>query len=80
MSSITLLLGLRAEKLSKQSNEAIIMEDVLVKSSPAETATNLFEIHEGLKVEIKDSVNHFYEIRLSDGKVGWIRASKIETI
>jgi len=80
LSSITLLLGLRAEKLSKQSNEAIIMEDVLVKSSPAETATNLFEIHEGLKVEIKDSVNHFYEIRLSDGKVGWIRASKIETI
>ncbi|MDA3911999.1 MAG: tetratricopeptide repeat protein [Bacteroidales bacterium] len=79
-SGITLLLALRADKMTKQSNEAIIMEDVLVKSSPAETGTNLFEIHEGLKVEIKDSVNSFYEIRLSDGKVGWIRAGTLKDI
>jgi tetratricopeptide (TPR) repeat protein len=79
-SSITLLLALRSDKMTKQSNAAIIMEDVLIKSSPAETGTNLFEIHEGLKVEIHDSVNNFYEIRLSDGKVGWIRAEKLEKI
>jgi len=79
-SGITLLLALRADKMTKLNNQAIIMEDALVKSAPAETETNLFEIHEGLKVEIRDSVNRFYEIRLSDGKVGWIKAAKLEKI
>ncbi|MEA1872827.1 MAG: tetratricopeptide repeat protein [Bacteroidota bacterium] len=80
LSAITLLLALRVDKITTQSKHAIIMEDGLVKSAPAETETNLFEIHEGLRVEIRDSVNNFYEIRLSDGKIGWIQATKLEKI
>lgn len=37
--------------------------------------------HEGHKIEIKDnSMREWKEIRLEDGKVGWIPASAIEVI
>lgn len=80
LSGLTLLLAIRAERLKSLSNDAIIMEDVMVKSSPSETGTNLFEVHEGLKIEVLDSVNNFAEIKLTDGKKGWISADKAESI
>ncbi len=80
ISGITLLLAIRSERLKSLSNDAIIMEDVMVKSSPSETGTNLFEVHEGLKIEVLDSVNNFAEIKLADGKKGWISSDKAENI
>ena len=42
---------------------------------------SLFIRHEGRKVEIKDnSMREWKEIRLEDGKVGWVPASSIEGI
>jgi len=54
------------------SNFGIVFSSVMVKSSPNEEGTNLFEIDKGLKVEIKDSLNSWKQIKLSDGKEGWI--------
>ena len=47
---------------------AIVMQPtVTVKSSPSETGTNLFVVHEGLKVKITDKLGDWVEIRLADG-------------
>ena len=60
-------------------NSAIIITPtVTAKSSPAETGVDLFVIHEGSRVKIVDSIDIWNEIKLSDGKRGWIR--KIDLI
>ena len=65
-----------------QRNKAIILSpSVTVRSTPSESGTSLFVLHEGHKVEIKDNTMHEWkEISLEDGKVGWIPASDIEVI
>jgi tetratricopeptide (TPR) repeat protein len=60
---------------------AIVMQPtVTVKSSPSEKGTNLFVIHEGLKVKITDKIGDWVEIRLADGNKGWLLAELVERI
>jgi tetratricopeptide (TPR) repeat protein len=61
---------------------AIIMAPVVtVKSSPSETSTDLFLIHEGSKVEILDaSKKDWMEVQFEEGKQGWIPVSTLEII
>lgn len=63
-------------------NDAIILSpSVTVRSTPSESGTSLFVLHEGRKVEIKDnSMREWKEICLEDGKVGWVPSSSIEVI
>lgn len=63
-------------------DKAIIMNpSVTVRSTPNESGTSLFVLHEGSKVSIKDaSMKDWKEIRLEDGKVGWVPTSSIEII
>lgn len=69
--------GIREDK-----NSAIVMQpSVTIKSTPDNSGTDLFILHEGCKVEIKDnSMREWKEIRLEDGNVGWIPANAIEII
>lgn len=63
-------------------NAAIIMEaSVTVKSTPNESGTDLFVLHEGRKVTITDdSMKQWVEIQLEDGNIGWIPRSVLEVI
>ena len=73
---------------SKQKNKvqnhgsAIIMTpSVTIKSTPNESGTDLFIIHEGKKVMIKDNtMKEWKEIQLEDGNAGWVPVSVIEVI
>ena len=70
------------KQLRLERNQAIVLTpSITVRSTPSESGTSLFVIHEGHKVEIKDnSMHEWKEIELEDGKVGWIPASSIEII
>lgn len=61
---------------------AIVMEPTItVKSTPNESGTDLFVLHEGTKVYIEDnSMKGWKEIRLEDGKEGWLPTTSIEVI
>ena len=63
-------------------NDAIIMvPSVTVKSTPNEKGMDLFVLHEGHKVYIRDSsMKEWIEIKLEDGNIGWIPTSVIEVI
>ena len=59
----------------------VTASSVPVKSTPAKNGTDLFILHEGTKVSITDgSMKGWKEIRLADGKEGWIESNKIEMI
>jgi uncharacterized protein YgiM (DUF1202 family) len=66
--------------LINNNSYAVVFESAIVKSSPSDESTNLFEINEGLKVEIKDSVNSWVNIRLSDGKEGWMQVKNVKKL
>jgi tetratricopeptide (TPR) repeat protein len=69
------------ELLMNRSGAIVISSAVTVKSTPAKQGTDLFILHEGTKVTITDaSMKDWKEIRLADGKEGWIEADKIELI
>lgn len=43
-----------------------------IKSAPDTSGTDLFMVHEGIKMNILDKVGDWSKVRLADGKVGWI--------
>jgi tetratricopeptide (TPR) repeat protein len=69
----TLYLG-RRQKIYMLHNPYAIVEapTVMVKSTPDAGSTDLFVIHEGLKVEIMDDYDDWYEIKLANGNKGWM--------
>ena len=67
---------------AERQDMAIVMRPVSsVKSSPsADSAKDLFILHEGTRVRILDNVSGFSNIELADGRQGWISARDIEVI
>lgn len=69
------------QELVNRTGAIIISSAVPVKSTPSKSGTDLFILHEGTKVEITDGIMRGWkEIRVADGKEGWIETSKIEII
>ncbi|MFV0554785.1 MAG: tetratricopeptide repeat protein [Mangrovibacterium sp.] len=69
------------KKAMNEHRSAIVVQPtVTVKSSPSEGGTSLFIIHEGLKVEIKEELGNWLEVRLDDGNQGWLQANALERI
>ena len=58
----------------------ILSEVVNVKTTPDENSGDAFVIHRGLKVQLLDTVGEWREIKLADGKVGWMKENEFEEI
>lgn len=77
----SLAFTVRNKKLIFDSQQAIVFSpQVSGKSSPDNSGTDLFLLHEGTKVSIEDQVGEWLEIRLSDGNKGWIPLTSIKII
>lgn len=63
-------------------DRAIVFDSsVSCKSSPNQAGKELFLLHEGTTVSIIDrSVKNWLQVRLPDGKQGWIASSSVEVI
>ncbi len=56
------------------SQYGVLTEQVqAVKVSPDENSNDAFVIHEGIKFKIEDELKDWAKIKLSDGKVGWLK-------
>lgn len=80
-SIISFSLALMNKSLTANNSEAIVFEPVVTgTSSPGTGGNELFVIHEGTKVEVEDKLGKWYEIKLSDGTVGWIPMNFVKKI
>jgi tetratricopeptide (TPR) repeat protein len=70
----------RTEELNAHRSAIIMANEITVRSTPDETGVESFIVHEGLKVDILDSKNTRYRIRLEDGKNGWVDKSALVRI
>ena len=77
---ISLLFGLRLHEDLTTRYGVILAHKVAVTSSPAADATEVFALHEGVKVRIVATSGDFFRIRLSDGKDGWVQAETLQII
>ncbi len=70
----------KVDLVSNENYAIITMSEVTVKSSPNDESKATFIIHEGLKVLIVDNLSDWFEIKLADGKKGWLKKSDFELI
>ena len=71
----------QAGRLSNRSGAIVMEPSAVVKSTPSQTGSDLFVLHEGTYVEIRDNtLSDWAEITLADGKQGWIEKKTIEGI
>ena len=69
------------QSLLHRTGAIIIRSAVSVKSTPSQNGTDLFILHEGTRVNIiDDSMRGWREIRVADGKSGWVDIKEIEVI
>lgn len=66
--------------LNNKTGAIVMASSVTVKKTPQKNASELFVLHEGTKVEIIDKVKNWVDVKISDGREGWIETSKIEEI
>ncbi len=66
--------------LTNRNSAIITSPSAVVKSAPEDKSTELFIIHEGTKVFIENQNGFWYEIKLADGKVGWLKRETVTKI
>jgi len=72
--------GAQRDHIMQRDYAIVMTPSVIVRSSPAESGTQLFTIHEGLKVRVRSTLSGWSEIELSDGNVGWMPSNGLEVI
>ena len=69
------------EKQVVRTGAIIMAPSVTVRSTPNESGTELFVLHEGTKVVVEDNaMKGWKEIQLEDGNKGWVPTESIEVI
>lgn len=65
----------------ENNNEAIVLEPtIVIKNEPNNKATDLVTVHEGLKVQLLKTYGEWANVRLLDGKEGWVKKGSVERI
>jgi tetratricopeptide (TPR) repeat protein len=75
-----LIFGVLVYERATVQEGIVLASRVVVRSSPAEDATEMFILHEGVKVRLQESSGEWQRIKLADGKVGWLEANAVEKI
>ena len=79
----SLVAGLNTASLHRRDtlrNEAIITQGIVnAKSAPDRSGTDLFTVHEGTKVTIRETIGEWCNIRVGSNQ-GWIRLQCLERI
>lgn len=58
----------------------VVVPTVTVESAPEESSTDVFILHEGIKVRLKDQRGEWVKIELPDGKSGWMKSENVRVI
>ena len=79
----SLIAGLNARSLHQRDtlrNEAIITQGIVnAKSSPDRSGTDLFTLHEGTKVTIRETIGEWVNVRVGRNE-GWMKSAYLERI
>ncbi len=80
--SILAVFAARAQQsyITNENEAVIVALTVNAKGAPSTDATNVFVLHEGTKVMVKEAGDQWYEITIPNGSVGWVKSETLEVI
>jgi len=79
--SVSLFFSFKNKHFVENNIEAIIFSgQTQVKSAPTNSSEVYFELHEGTKVLIMESLDNWKKIKIADGKMGWMKVSDLKEI
>lgn len=58
----------------------LVKDNAYIKSEPTKSGKDLFILHEGTKVQLKQDNNAWIQIKLSDGLIGWVEKGAFKKI
>lgn len=64
----------------KDQPAIIFAREIPVRSEPNQRSSAAFQLHEGTKVQVRDSLDQWRKIELADGQTGWIPASSMRPL
>jgi len=76
----TTIFAIRVHEQNTLRYAIVLVNKVDVLSSPEESGTELFSLHEGVKFKVEEQRGEWAKIRLADGKVGWVKKDVFEII
>ncbi len=65
---------------SSKQQAIVFTPTITIKSSPNQNSVDLFVMHEGSKVRIIQHLGDWYEIRIANGSIGWLKSSDVRII
>jgi tetratricopeptide (TPR) repeat protein len=78
ISTISFTFSHQRKKMDTHHHTALILApSVTVKSSPDDSGTDIFQLHEGTKVTVVDQLGEWREIKIADGNQGWVKNSEL---
>lgn len=80
ISSTTIYCSVEMKNYFTKPKTAIITNISTIKSSPKESGTDLIIINPGVKIKIQTQNQNWCEIKLPNGKKGWIKKENFEKI
>lgn len=81
LSLIAILFAFHKYELDERDQPAIVFaKETQIKTEPNLRSIEAFKLHEGTKVQILDTVNNWKEIKIADGKTGWVLSDDIKLL
>lgn len=78
---VSFIFAINNYKTTQNTQFAIIFDSkVEVKNAPSYKSDNAFELHEGTKVLLLSKLDNWQEIKIADGKTGWIQLNSFKVI
>lgn len=72
--------SLQTSNLNRTDEGIVLESSVTVKSTPDNSGTDLFTVHEGAKVKVTDNAGEWVEVQFGNGNKGWILRENMEVI
>jgi tetratricopeptide (TPR) repeat protein len=80
LSSITLFINFEKKKLGEIKYAIVYDKEIEVWSEPNNISELKFLLHEGTKVKQLDVIEHWVNIQLENGTLGWIQSSSLRVL
>ncbi len=78
---VSVAFAFQNKRLMIKENYAIIYAtQTNVKSAPTQTSEINFELHEGTKVQVLETLGNWKKIKIIDGNIGWISAEDLNEL
>ncbi len=67
-------------KLTNRDSAIIMMGSATIYAEPKTSSKEVFQLHEGTKVKVRNRDNNWVEVEIANGSVGWTMKENIEII